>query len=64
MEMEVPMVAESSGIKDKGRLRAYLYKNPTKLALKLAQFIKDSNGNINKKLLKAMQDHCQKNQIK
>ena len=45
MEMEVPMVAESSGIKDKGRLRAYLYKNPTKLALKLAQFIKDSNGN-------------------
>ena len=45
METEVEMVTERSGIKDKERLRAYLYKNPTKLALKLAQFIKDSDGN-------------------
>tara|TARA_R110000824_G_scaffold236450_1_gene425138 strand:+ start:2877 stop:3212 length:336 start_codon:yes stop_codon:yes gene_type:complete len=40
------MLVENSGIKDKAKLREYLYKNPTKLALKLAQMLKDSNGNL------------------
>jgi len=39
------MVASKSGIKDKNKLMAYLYKNPAKLALKLAQFIQDKEGN-------------------
>ena len=38
------MLAENSGIKDKAALRAYLYKNPAKLALKLSKFIKDEEG--------------------
>ena len=45
LEMEVNMVAEASGIKDKKKLMAYLYKNPAKLALKLANFLKDTEGN-------------------
>ena len=39
------MVAENSGIKDKAKLIKYLYSNPTKLALKLATFLKDKQGN-------------------
>lgn len=42
--MEAAMVAESSGIKDKEKLRSYLYKNPDKLAIKLAQFLKSDDG--------------------
>ena len=38
------MVAENSGIKNKAKLMAYLYKNPTKLAIKLSKFIKSSDG--------------------
>tara|TARA_R110001592_G_scaffold202939_1_gene452625 strand:- start:1278 stop:1616 length:339 start_codon:yes stop_codon:yes gene_type:complete len=41
------MVAtEKSEIKNKAKLKEYLYKNPTKLACKLAQLIKDDNGNL------------------
>ena len=39
------MVAEDSGIKDKTKLLKYLYANPEKLAIKLAKFIKDKEGN-------------------
>jgi len=39
------MVAvENSGIKDKEKLREYLYKNPKKLAIKLAQLIQTKEG--------------------
>jgi hypothetical protein len=44
MAMEVVMVAENSGIKNKEKLLKYLYANPDKLALKLLQFIKDEEG--------------------
>jgi len=44
--VEAAMVGENSGIKDKKKLRQYLYNNPTKLALKLAQFLKDSNNDL------------------
>lgn len=45
--MEVPMVAtDNSGIKDKTKLREYLYKNPNKLALKLAQLIREEDGTL------------------
>jgi len=44
MAMEAMVVVENSGIKDKAKLMAYLYKNPTKLALKLAKFLKSSEG--------------------
>ena len=40
------MVAENSGIKNKAKLREYLYKNPNKLALKLAQLLKTSEGDL------------------
>tara|TARA_R100000808_G_scaffold19159_1_gene41711 strand:- start:276 stop:614 length:339 start_codon:yes stop_codon:yes gene_type:complete len=38
------MVAQNSGIKDKEKLKKYLYTNPDKLALKLLQFTKDKKG--------------------
>ena len=45
--MEAAMVvAENSGIKDKAKLREYLYKNPAKLALKLAQLLQKSDGTL------------------
>jgi len=44
--VEAAMVSENSGIKDKKKLRQYLYNNPTKLALKLAQFLKDSSNSL------------------
>ena len=45
--MEAAMVAaENSGIKDKAKLREYLYKNPTKLALKLAKMLKTDDGEL------------------
>jgi len=40
------VAAEKSGIKDKDKLKEYLYKNPAKLACKLAQLIQDDNGNL------------------
>ena len=33
------MVGKDSGIKDKNKLLRYLYKNPDKLAIKLAKFL-------------------------
>ena len=39
--MEVVMVAENSGIKDKSKLLKYLYTHPEKMAMKLAQYIND-----------------------
>ena len=44
--MEAQMVTEGSGIKDKAKLRKYLYKNPAKLALKLAKLLQDKEGNL------------------
>jgi hypothetical protein len=45
--MEAAMVAaENSGIKNKAKLREYLYKNPDKLAQKLAQFLKSDDGEL------------------
>mgnify|MGYP003118661503 CR=1 FL=1 len=38
------MVTKFSHIKDKDKLIKYLYKNPEKLALKLAKFTKDDDG--------------------
>jgi len=38
------VAAENSGIKDKSKLREYLYKNPTKLALKLAKMLQSDDG--------------------
>ena len=47
LEMEAAMEAvENSGIKDKAKLREYLYKNPAKLALKLAQLLQNSDGTL------------------
>jgi hypothetical protein len=44
---EAAMVAaESSEIKNKAKLREYLYKNPAKLAQKLAKFLQDEQGNL------------------
>ena len=40
------VVAENSGIKNKEKLREYLYKNPAKLALKLAQLLQTSDGEL------------------
>ena len=40
------MVAENSGIKDKGKLLKYLYNNPNKLAHKLSQFLKNEEGEL------------------
>lgn len=45
--MEAVMVAaENSGIKDKSKLKEYLYKNPDKLAGKLAELLEDNHGNL------------------
>jgi hypothetical protein len=45
--MEAAMVAaENSEIKNKAKLREYLYKNPTKLAEKLAKYLQDDNGEL------------------
>ena len=38
------MVTKNSGISDKSKLLQFLYKNPDKLAIKLAKFLQDSNG--------------------
>ena len=46
MAMEAQMVVENSGIKDKAKLREYLYKNPKKLAIKLAQLIQTKQGHL------------------
>ena len=47
MEMEaVMLMAQNSGIKDKAKLREYLYKNPKKLALKLAKMLQEKDGNL------------------
>ena len=47
VEMEAAMEAvENSNIKDKAKLREYLYKNPTKLAQKLAQFLQRKDGTL------------------
>jgi len=41
------MVAvENSGIKDKAKLREYLYKNPKKLATKLAKMVQTKDGDL------------------
>ncbi len=45
--MEAAMVAaENSEIKDKSKLREYLYKNPKKLALKLQKFMQSDDGEL------------------
>tara|TARA_Y100001963_G_scaffold156599_1_gene250611 strand:- start:1498 stop:1836 length:339 start_codon:yes stop_codon:yes gene_type:complete len=36
----------NSGIKDKAKLREYLYKNPRKLALKLAKMVQTDSGEL------------------
>ena len=40
------VAAENSEIKNKEKLREYLYKNPLKLAEKLAKFLKDDDGEL------------------
>jgi hypothetical protein len=40
------VAAESSEIKNKAKLREYLYKNPVKLAQKLAKYLQDDNGEL------------------
>ena len=40
------VAAENSGIKNKEKLREYLYKNPKKLALKLAKMIQTNDGTL------------------
>lgn len=45
MEAEMEAV-ENSGIKDKAKLKEYLYKNPTKLAVKLAQLLENNHGEL------------------
>lgn len=45
--MEAAMVAaESSKIKNKAKLREYLYKNPAKMAQKLAKFLQNDDGTL------------------
>ena len=45
--MEAAMVAaENSEIKNKAKLREYLYKNPKKLAMKLQNFLKSDEGEL------------------
>jgi hypothetical protein len=45
--MEAAMVAaENSGIKDKAKLKEFLYKNPDKLAMKLAKMIQNNDGTL------------------
>ena len=47
MAMEAAMVAAgNSNIKDKAKLREYLYKNPKKLAQKLAQCLQEKDGTL------------------
>jgi len=43
-QTEVVMVAENSSIKNKEKLKSYLYRNPDKLAQKLSQLLKDDDG--------------------
>ena len=44
---EAAMVAaENSEIKDKKKLREYLYKNPDKLAIKLQGFLQNNSGEL------------------
>lgn len=40
------VAAESSEIKNKAKLREYLYKNPIKLAMKLAKMLETSTGEL------------------
>ena len=40
------VAAENSGIKNKAKLREYLYKNPDKLAQKLAKFLQTDEGEL------------------
>jgi len=40
------VAAENSGIKNKAKLREYLYKNPNKLAEKLAQALQQKDGTL------------------
>jgi hypothetical protein len=40
------VAAENSEIKNKAKLREYLYKNPAKLAQKLAQFLQTESGDL------------------
>lgn len=45
--MEAAMVAaENSEIKNKAKLREHLYKNPVKMALKLAKLIQNNDGTL------------------
>ena len=45
--MEAAMVAaENSEIKNKAKLREYLYKNPLKMAEKLAKMLQDDDGTL------------------
>jgi len=45
--MEAAMVAEeNSEIKNKAKLREYLYKNPAKLAQKLAKLMQSDDGDL------------------
>jgi hypothetical protein len=45
--MEAVMVAtDNSEIKNKKKLREYLYKNPVKLALKLQKFLQNDDGTL------------------
>jgi hypothetical protein len=40
------VAAENSEIKDKAKLREHLYKNPTKLAIKLQKFLQSEDGEL------------------
>ena len=40
------VAAENSGITDKAKLREYLYKNPNKLAVKLAKMLSTKEGEL------------------
>ena len=40
------VAAENSGIKNKSKLREYLYKNPKKLAVKLAKMLQTDDGEL------------------
>jgi len=40
------VAAENSGIKSQAKLREYLYKNPEKLALKLAKLLHQDDGTL------------------
>ena len=40
------VAAENSDFKNQAKLREYLYKNPVKLAIKLAKFLQNDNGEM------------------